>query len=414
MKKKCVLLVLSLFLFSLCGAVWAGGGKETVPAAKTVNFISSSVNWQAWPAFQKDFEDTTGIKINPIMAPADTNEFKMKLTTMLSSGDSSIDTMYIDELMSVGFSQAKFLEPLDDVMTPEVAANYAEDVVKNISSFNGKIYTVPGDTQPMFFFVNKDMFKEAGVKIPTTEAEFMAAAKAFTKDGNFGYGASWTNGGFLYNDAIRWMYAYGGDYLDWKLPGSRQGLQKMYDLIYTDKVASPSAVTDTYDALNQKFKEGKYAMIFQWSYIGGVLGDQFPSKFDIVSMPTFKTNKTLVAGWHFAMSAYAKNKDAAKEFLKFIASVKGQTHFTDFDVKSAAHMKVLKNPENIARVPMLKYIGDYLGANSLKPRPSNAKITEIMDATEPIAHAYLSKQISLDECVEKAQKEIDRITASMK
>jgi hypothetical protein len=37
-----------------------------------------------------------------------------------------------------------------------------------------------------------------------------------------------------------------------------------------------------------------------------------------------------------------------------------------------------------------------------------------MDATEPIAHAYLSKQISLDECVEKAQKEIDRITASMK
>jgi ABC-type glycerol-3-phosphate transport system substrate-binding protein len=43
----------------------------------------------------------------------------------------------------------------------------------------------------------------------------------------------------------------------------------MYDLIYTDKVASPSAVTDTYDALNQKFKEGKYAMIFQWSYRAG-------------------------------------------------------------------------------------------------------------------------------------------------
>jgi maltose-binding protein MalE len=134
--------------------------------------------------------------------------------------------MYIDELMSVGFSQAKFLEPLDDVMTPEVAANYAEDVVKNISSFNGKIYTVPGDTQPMFFFVNKDMFKEAGVKIPTTEAEFMAAAKAFTKDGNFVTELLGPTEASCYTTRYAGCTHHGGDYLDWKLPVRGRGFRR--------------------------------------------------------------------------------------------------------------------------------------------------------------------------------------------
>jgi multiple sugar transport system substrate-binding protein len=390
------------------------GGMTFAQTAKTVNVFANFITWKAWPAFQADFEKTTGIKINAMVAPSDTNEMKMKLTTMLAAEDSTYDVMYIDELMSVGFAPAKFIDPIDDVMTKAVAADFAPDVIARISTYNGKIYTVPVDTQPMFFYVNTKMFKDAGVKIPTTGAEFLAAAKKLTKGDVFGYGASWTNGGFLYNDAIRWMYAFGGDYLNWKNAGSRQGLQYMYDLLYKDKVVSTASINDTYDALNQKLKEGKVAMIFQWSYVTGVLGESFPNPVDIAPMPMFKTNKTLVGGWHFVLNAFSKNKPAGKEFLKFAASVQGQTHFVDFDFHTAANFKVLTDPANVAKVPMLKYIGSYLGAKSLMPRPSNGKITEIMDTTEPILQAYLSKQITLDQCVQKGQAQIDQLMAQLK
>jgi multiple sugar transport system substrate-binding protein len=390
------------------------GGIAGAQATKSVTIFANFINWKAWPDFQQDFEKTTGIKINAIMAPSDTNEMKMKLTTMLAAGDSTYDVMYIDELMAVGFAPAKFLEPIDDVMTKSVAADFAPDVIDRISTYKGKIYSVPVDTQPMFFYVNRPMFKDAGVKIPTTGAEFLAAAHALTKGDVYGYGASWITGGYLYNDAIRWMYVFGGDYLNWKKPGSRQGLQYMYDLLYKEKVVSTASITENYDVLNQKLKEGKVGMIFQWSYVTGVLGDSFPNPIDIAPMPKFTTNKTLVGGWHFTLNAFSKNKAAGKEFLKFAASVKGQTHFVDFDFHTAANFKVLTDPVNIAKVPMLKYIGDYLGAKSLVPRPSNGKITEIMDTTEPIIQSYLSKQITLDECVSKGQVQIDLLMAQLK
>ncbi len=405
-RKRLLLAVLVILLVA--------GGMAMAQAGKTISVFASFITWKAWPSFQADFEKTTGIKVNAIIAPSDTNEEKQKLTTMLASGDSTYDIMYIDELTTVGFEPAKFIDPIDDVMTPAVVANFAPDVIARISTYNGRIYTVPIDTQPMFFYYNKKLFSDAGVKVPTNGAEFLDAAKKLTKGDKYGFGDAWTTDGALYNDTVRWMYSFGGDYLNWKAAGSREALQYMYDLMYKYKVLSQSSIAESYDPMNQKLKDGTVAMIFQWSYVTGVLGDSFPNPIDIAPMPTFRTNKTLVGGWHFALNAFSKNKPAAKEFLKFAASIQGQTHFLDFDFHTAANYQVLTNPANIAKIPMLKYIGDYLGAKSLVPRPSNGKITEIMTSTEPIIQSYLSNQSTLDQCVTNGQAQLDRLMAQVK
>lgn len=404
-----------VLLFSV-GLLFATGLFNMVDAAnpkpfagKTVVIYSRFCAETIWPQYVKAVEAKTGVKLEGLAAPSNYSDLVPKVTAMLSSGDDSIDIVHLDELMGVSFIRAGYLEPLNEVMTSQVKQKYPADIINNIASYQGKVYLIPQDLSAMLLFVNKKMFKDAGLSYPKTEAEFMTVAKAFTKGDVYGYGASWSKGGQLFNDAIRWMNAYGGDYLNWTKDGSRKALQKMHDFVYKDKITPAAGLGDIYDALNQKFIDGKYAMVYQWPYLSGVMGDKFNKDFEIIAVPTFKTNKTIAAGWHMALNASSKNKGAAKEVLKYIASVEGQLWNTKFNDKSAAHADVLKDPKVIEQVPILGDIGKYLAAGSLAPRPMNAKINEIMDTTETTLHAYLSNQITLDECIAKGQKDLNRL-----
>jgi hypothetical protein len=55
---------------------------------------------------------------------------------------------------------------------------------------------------------------------------------------------------------------------------------------------------------------------------------------------------------------------------------------------------------------MLKYTSDYAKLDCFVPRPSIAKANELVDVSESIISAYLSKQITLDECIEQGVEQI--------
>ena len=83
------------------------------------------------------------------------------------------------------------------------------------------------------------MFADAGLKYPTNKDEFIEAAKKLTKDGVYRYGASWSKGGQLFNDAIRWTYAFGGDYLNWEDPNTKAAFQQSTTFFIRIKLLPP-------------------------------------------------------------------------------------------------------------------------------------------------------------------------------
>ncbi len=383
--------------------------EPTAPAEdQEVNFYTNMGSDPSIELLVTDFKDKTGIKLNIVTAPTVTDELKAKLTTMLASSSDTIDTMWIDELMAVTFAKAGYFEPIDDIMTTEILADFSPDVMEAISRSGENLYTIPMTTDAMFCWANKEMFTQAGKSIPTTLEELISTAQFFTKDGIYGFGASWAKGGYLYNDAIRYMVHFGGDFLDWSKQGSKDALQFMYDMIYEYKIVPEAAIGETYDVMNQKFSEGKYAMMTQWTYVATGLGDQFPDKLDVVPMPTYKTNKTLVAGWHVAMNKNAKNHDAAMKFMEYCAT-DGQKIWTKLLVKSTASKTALSDTSLYEELPMLKYTADYAKLDCFVPRPSIAKANELVDVSESIISAYLSKQITLDECVEQGVEQISAL-----
>jgi len=386
--------------------------KEEKPyAGETITIAATMVSDPNWDKVVKVLEDETGIKINSYELPSAYADTVTKLTTVLSSGDDSWDIVYIGEFCAVGFPRAGWIDPISDVMTPEVVKAYPSDVIEKISSYNGEIYTVPSDLSPMFLYVNKKMFADAGIEYPTTEDEFIEAAKVLTneEEGVYGYGAAWSRTGELYNDAIRWTYNYGGDYYDWTKPGAKEAFHRMYDYIYTDKITPAAVLADNYMAANNKFLEGKYGMYMMWASLLAGIGDRYGQDFEIAPYPTFDTNHTLVAGWHWTLSSFSKKKDAAKEVLKVLASDAGQRTMIYVRSKTCASSNVLNEPDIVKDAPWLKSLAEYIEAGSLKPRPSCENVTQVQEQTEIPIHEYISKQISLEECIEQGQAVLDKL-----
>lgn len=376
-------------------------------AGQKVVVYTRNVDFEGWQPFVDLVAEKTGIIVEGVVAPTNYPDVATKLSSILTAGDDTFDIVHVDELLGVTYSTAGYLEPINEVIEAE-KENYPADVLERISkNADGNYYLLPQELNAMYMFVNKDVMEEAGVSAPTNKEEFLEAAKAMTGGDTYGYGAAWSKGGQLFNDLIRWMYCFGGDMYDWTKPESRETLQFMYDLLYTDKVTSEAALGDTYDALNQKIIDNKYGMVFQWAYLADVCGDKWGENIEIVPMPTFATNHTLVAGWHMAVNKNSKNIEAAKEVLKVWASEEGQ--MCNLKMEGSSHSKVLAKPEAKEINRLGTALEQYSAAGSLIPRPMPPTVNELQEVAETYAQAYLSNQISLDECVEKATAEIQAL-----
>lgn len=381
------------------------GADQGMPyAGETVTVYTRNVDMPGWEPFAELVKEKTGITVEGIVAPSNYPDVVTKLSSSLTAGDDSFDIIHVDELLGVTYSTAGYLEPINEILEGE-KENYPADVLERISKgADGNYYLLPQELNAMYFFVNKDVLEEKGLEIPTNQEEFLAAAQAMTEGDVYGYGASWSKGGQLFNDLIRWMYCFDGDMYDWTKPESKAALQFMHDMLYEYKIVSEAALGDTYDAMNQKVIDGKAGMAFQWAYLADVCGDKWEESIQIAPMPVFTTDKTIVAGWHMAINKNSKHIDAAKEVLKVWASEEGQ--MCNLKMEGSSHAKVLAKPEAKEVSRFGAALKEYSAAGVLVPRPMPPTVNELQEVAETYAQSYLTNQMSLEECVEGATREI--------
>ena len=120
-------------------------------------------------------EEATGLNINVIAAPTDSDTRQQKITTILSTGDSSVDIIEINDEMSSAFKNSGWLEGLNDtVMTEDIVDYFAKGYVENtITDNEGNIIGVPGYTGYLAFWVNQEIMDEAGITSIDTKEDFM-------------------------------------------------------------------------------------------------------------------------------------------------------------------------------------------------------------------------------------------------
>lgn len=392
---------------------FAGAGAVQAEELAITVYAPSINDDEYGQAFKKLIEDNLDFRVDFEAEPLLYADTVNKATTMLASGDDSVDVYYIDEIMQLSFMSADFLEPLEDVITEEDLSCFVEGYADRFLIRDGHIYGIPADFSGILFFVNKKMFDDAGVKIPENQEEFIEAAKTLTADGKYGLLEAWDKASHLQDNLNRWSLMFGGNFYDWTLEGTQEAIKFMHDLVYEYGVTSIDNLSVDYETGNQKFADGNAAMYFQWAAAASAFAEagKYGDEIICVPMPTFETNKTPMSSWMWVVNKNSSKKEAAKEFVKFMVTPEAQAAFMKASGKftTTANLEVWDNAELIEGLNDVEEHKAYVEAGSFEARTLSERHSEYMDTVTGTLQEYLMDEISFEECIEKGQQQINEI-----
>lgn len=355
-------------------------------------------------------EEVTGLEIETVACPTNTDDRQAKITTVLSSGDESVDIITINDEMMSAFKNTGYLEPLQDtVMTDEIIAQFPEKYMKDMTMVGENVYSVPCFMDILAFWVDEEKMANAELESIKTKEDFEKYVKANSGDGKYGYGDAWEKT-YVFNSIGTFVNLFGGDYYDWTNPKTQEAVKFMYDMMKNGE--TPLAqMADQYDPMMQKFFDGDYASIFM--YVGAIQtfvdsGKYGPDKQHIAPMPTFENKTAYMSTWGYVLNSASKNKAAAQKFLEYAASEQGELDYTAMSSRLPARSDVL-NSEELAAMNLagLDDIKEYVNETELLARPMAPQAMEFISEMGSLFQQYVSDEMSLEEFCEKAQNSVD-------
>ena len=345
----CLLMVVSMFG---CGAKKEeapaaapeapAAAPEAAPAEKaeplpyegvTLRVILATHDWtNAMEPKLAEFEAATGMKVEFEVYPE--NQLSDKLNVELGSGGQYIDVFMCRPLQEVQrFIQNGFLAEVNDLLeVEEFAADDFITAALNGFAYNGstdgKFYGVPLVTERQVLFYRKDLFEKAGIAVPTTLEEMMAAAEALHDPDN---GVAGFTGRGKANPAVTqfstYLYSFGADFFDFETNTATINTPEAVAAFeyYGKLLGEYGPVGSTNMHWNEcaaLYSTGGAAMCTDadsiWASFCGPETDVYENAGFAVS-PTQSTWN--VCSWGLGISAGSPNLEAAKEFVKWAAGV---------------------------------------------------------------------------------------------
>jgi ABC-type glycerol-3-phosphate transport system substrate-binding protein len=283
--------------------------KESVAANKDI--VS------AWNAAHPD------IQIEYVQG--DWNSVHDQLLTSFEGGDAP-DIVHYESAALGEFAKQGYLADLGSLVPSDLKGQIS-DKVWQTTTVDGKVVGVPFLLESQVVLANKKLLDAAGVAVPAASApwtwdEFAANAKRLTKPGQ--HGAAWalkspTNR--VMNLALNFdgvFFADEGGKTVVKLgDGEKAVPQRIHDMLYVDRSASPEALAMGGTDPLPGFFGGKYAMLPGSIYLRQQMVEQAPNGFEWVTLPALKgTSQNQAANPQtLSISADSKAKEQAMQFI---------------------------------------------------------------------------------------------------
>jgi len=297
--------------------------------ASTIRVSVPSYGESTKPGFERivaDFEKANpDIKVN--LEVGSWSSWQQKIQTDFFSGGNA-DVIYSTRGWVPTYVAGNKLEVLDSYLSDADLAQFPKSLI-DAAKVNGKLYALPSVTSARNLYVNTDLLKKAGVKVPKTWAELAEVAKQVTeKTDAAGFGIQ----GKEVEMEKYFYYAlwnFGGSVLDKTVGGSKSALDspealkaaEFYNNLIKNGYSQKNVTAYNREDLVELFKQGKLAMMITH----GVLAEQISSEghkvnfvqTDVPGMDAAKKGKTLGVIDAVHLSKNSKNKKDAVKFLMF-------------------------------------------------------------------------------------------------
>jgi multiple sugar transport system substrate-binding protein len=190
------------------------------------------------------------------------------------------------------------------------------------------IYVMPWNVQVLYVYYRPSMFQAAGIDVPATYEQFLDACKKLTRDTDgdgkidvYGFGMRGAAGG--QEPWGSFIQARGGNFHDFTSPQAVQGMKDFVSL-FTNGYAPPTAPADGFSQIIGNFKSGITAMTVHHTGSAGEMMTQFGDDVSAFAFPGGAGRWTSMGDTENVMFESCQNKEAAFEWLAYLATGKGQ------------------------------------------------------------------------------------------
>lgn len=324
------------------------------------------------------------------------------------------------------YSKAGRLLALNDIM----AELNLTDAFFNLGEFtvDGKIYGLPDAGYIEGFFYNKKMFEDAGVQVPTTYDQLLAACEALKAKGitpialGGGAGDGWAIN--MLNNSL--FVGLGGPQLQeglksgqtkWTDPAMVEAFTKLKELKDREFI-DPNVLGLKYAQGQAKFYTGQAAMLFDGSWAASAITGPDSQVADVAGFFRFPDiggpgDGYINGGWSngYGFSADLKDKqlEAAKAFIKNFYNLDNQKKQLITDSRIPA-MKGIADIEGAT--PLVQSIGESQGsAKGAFPAFDALVQPKVKVTLETTMQELLGDKVTPEEAAEQMQKVQDEANA---
>ena len=357
--------------------------------------------------FIRQAEEKLNMEITVEKCPDNADNRQAKISTILASGDKTVDLISVNDEMISEFKHKGYLVPLEeDVMTEETRKGFPQKYLESICEADGHIYSVPFLMDVMMFWVNQEFLNQAGVDEIKDMDDIYTLQKSITDPDEFAYGDAWENT-YIYNSIGEFVNFWGGDYMDWMNPRTQEAVRSMKKML-EDGITSPVQLVDQYEEMEEKFIRGKYGCIFMYTGALSTFRDANvygKNKIHMAYLPQFREKATNIATWQYVLNNASEHKEAAVKFLQYAASYEGCADYAKLVKSYPARLDVIEKEDiNLEEIDMVR---EYLQEYTLNARPLCENSIEAISNIGTLFQEYVLGQCEEESFFEQAQKCIE-------
>ncbi|WP_069999782.1 ABC transporter substrate-binding protein [Cellulosilyticum sp. I15G10I2] len=273
---------------------------------------------------------------------------------------------------------------------------------------SNKTYVMPWNTQVLYVYYRPSMFKEVGIEVPKTYEDFLMACEKLTRDTDgdgkidvYGFGMRGSKGG--QEPWGSFIHGRGGNFEEMASDQAIKGMEDFVQL-YKKGYVPPTAPADGFNEIIANFKSGRTAMTIHHTGSSAGMVETFGDDVAAFAFPKGEGQWTSMGDTENVIFEKCKNKEAAFEFISYMAAGKGQQVWCE----TTGNVPVSK------RVQALPFFQDNKFMKASIEGVSYAGILPILDTTtewvstiwpNTVAQA-LSGDVSSKEAMEVLQKEL--------
>jgi multiple sugar transport system substrate-binding protein len=322
------------------------------------------------------FQEETGIIVNMETMPY--SALREKQLADFIGGTGSIDVMTMDIVWMGEYAEAGWIENLGpyyardaDVIQPD---DFLPGAMEGLALWDGEYFGMPLGAYYFLLFARQDVLNAAGVAIPRTLDELVAAVRAVHDPANemFGFSAGYRRGAPVVHDSLAYYTSMGGgvlaDFPRDLAPNMNTATgQQVYEFYQSMlEFAPPGAINFDFRERREPFQQGRVAIVGNWSSSAAAFEDPRNSVEAVIGnvvhfyLPTPSADAAPVVpfgGWSLVMNAAGKNKEATWEFMRWLSSPEIQKVYAA-DGGTPFRFSTLRDPELSASRPWYQLILD--------------------------------------------------------